>query len=87
MAPHFGFPGKKKKKVEGEFSWFETTVNGGAVILTILVNASNFAPVPYLRNAAATTLSLIQIAQVGGLFLFRVPYITSVLTLASEHEG
>jgi len=63
MAPHFGLPGKKKKKVEGSFTWFETTVNGGAVVLSVLQNAANFAPLPYLRGAAATSLTLIQIAQ------------------------
>jgi hypothetical protein len=64
MAPHLGL-GKKKKKadVKGAFSWFESTVNGGVVILTILQNAANFAPVPYLRGAASTTLALIQIGQ------------------------
>jgi hypothetical protein len=70
MAPQFVLPRgskekKKKKKVEGAFSWFETTVNGGAVVLTILQNAANFAPLPYLRGAASTSLTLIQIAQVS----------------------
>lgn len=51
--------------MEGAFSWFETTVNGGAVVLTILQNAANFAPLPYLRGAASTSLTLIQIAQVS----------------------
>jgi len=68
MAPQFALPRgskekKKKKKIEGAFSWFETTVNGGAVVLTILQNAANFAPLPYLRGAASTSLTLIQIAQ------------------------
>ena len=70
MAPHFGLQGekkKKKKKTEGQgegFSWFETTVNGGAVVLSVLKDAAAFAPLPYLRGAAATSLNIIQIAQV-----------------------
>jgi len=70
MAPHFRFPGekkKKKKKTDSEFTWFETTVNGGAVVLALLRDAASLAPLPYLRGAAATTLSIIQIAQVSGL--------------------
>lgn len=64
MAPHFGLSGeKKKKKVEGSFTWFETTVNGGAVVLALLRDAASLAPLPYLRNAAATTLTIIQIGQ------------------------
>jgi hypothetical protein len=68
MAPHFRLPGsgeKKKKKKKDGFTWFETAVNGGAVILSILRDAANAAPLPYLRGAAATSLTIIQIAQVS----------------------
>ena len=69
MSPHFGLAfrseGKRKeKKVEGGFTWFETAVNGSAVILSALKDAASYAPLPYIRSAAATTLTIIQIGQV-----------------------
>ena len=88
MAPHFlSGEKKKKKRLEGEFTWFETAVNGGALILSILRDASNLAPVPYLRGAALTTLTIIQIGQVSLLIhlscnsysLFRQSRITGLI--------
>jgi hypothetical protein len=69
MSPHFGLPfkseGKRKnKKVEGGFTWFETAVNGSAIVLSVLKDAATYAPLPYIRSAAATTLTIIQIGQV-----------------------
>jgi len=65
MAPRFDK--KKKPKTDG-FTWFETTVNGGAVVLSLLKDAAACAPLPYLRSAAGTTLSIIQIAQVSFIY-------------------
>ena len=68
MAPHLGLQGKKKW-VNGDSSWFETKVNGGALILTVLTNAANHAQAPYyVRGAAGHTLHIIQLAEVRAFF-------------------
>lgn len=49
---------------DGSFTWFETGVNGGVQILSLLKDASALAPVPYLKQAAGLTVNIIGIIQV-----------------------
>jgi len=62
--------GKKPKKKKPGFDWFEASVNGGSLILGVLKEAAEFAPVPFLKQAAGTTLKIVSTVQVG--FLIRV---------------
>ncbi|KAF9522356.1 hypothetical protein CPB83DRAFT_840547 [Crepidotus variabilis] len=53
--------GKSKGKETSD--WFDTTVNGANIILSALRDASALAPVPYLQQAAGSTLTIIQTIQ------------------------
>jgi len=49
---------------DGRFTWFETTVNGGVTILSLIRDAAAVAPIPYLKQAAGLTVNIIGIIQV-----------------------
>ncbi|KAF4611968.1 hypothetical protein D9613_004559 [Agrocybe pediades] len=44
-------------------NWFETSVNGGVLLLGVLQDAAGLAPVPYLKQAAGVTLKIIEAVQ------------------------
>ena len=69
MAPKGPQPdtGKKSKKKKEGFDWFEASINGGSLILGVLKEAAEFAPVPFLKQAAGTTLKIVSTVQVGFL--------------------
>ena len=52
------------QQTDGSFTWFETGVNGGVQILSLLRDASSMAPIPYLKQAASLTVNIIGIIQV-----------------------
>ena len=51
---------RRKKRWSHGFTWFEI-----AVILSVFKDAAGFALLPYFKSAAATSLNIIQITQVG----------------------
>ena len=65
--PRFGITKKPTKKHKGNFNWFETAVNGGAVILAVIRDAAAMAPIPYLRQAAGMTVNIINTIQVWSM--------------------
>lgn len=48
----------------GGIDWLNTAVNGGSLLLTIVSDASKFAPIPFLQQAAGTTVKIAQAVQV-----------------------
>ncbi|CAA7270604.1 unnamed protein product [Cyclocybe aegerita] len=58
-----GFMGKGKKKREKGTDWFEAGVQGGTILLALVKEAAEFAPVPYLKIAAGTTLKIVTTVQ------------------------
>lgn len=57
-------PNSKKKKHPANFNWFESSVNGGVVVLAIIRDAAAMAPLPYLRQAAGMTIHILTMIQV-----------------------
>lgn len=55
---------KKQRKNASQNTWFETSVNGGALILSLLQGAAGKVPVPYLAEAMGYTVSIIKLVQV-----------------------
>ncbi|KAJ3512501.1 hypothetical protein NLJ89_g3485 [Agrocybe chaxingu] len=58
-----GFMGKGKKKKEKGTDWLEAGVQGGAILLALVKEAAEFAPIPYLKIAAGTTLKIVTTVQ------------------------
>ncbi|KAF8167127.1 hypothetical protein B0H34DRAFT_680351 [Crassisporium funariophilum] len=54
---------EKRKSKSARTDWRDATVNGSAVILALIKEAAEFAPVPYLKQAAATTLFILNTIQ------------------------
>jgi len=52
-----------KRDVEGT-KWFEHAVNGGTLILEGINQATQFAPVPFLQQAADAALTIVKVVQV-----------------------
>jgi hypothetical protein len=59
MAPK-GLKAGKKKPID----WVETGIQGTTLALSLVNDAAQYAPVPYLRQAAGTTLKILSLVQV-----------------------
>lgn len=57
--------GKGGDEVDG-LDWVEFTIRGGSVALGLVKEASNYAPVPGLQQAASAVLQIVQTIQVRG---------------------
>lgn len=55
---------KPSKRDIDETKWFEHAVNGGTLILEGIRQAAQFAPVPFLQQAADAALTIVKIVQV-----------------------
>ncbi|KAF4612260.1 hypothetical protein D9613_004581 [Agrocybe pediades] len=54
---------RAQKTVPTKNNWFETSVNGGVLLLGVLQEAAGLTPVPYLKQAAGVTLKIIEAVQ------------------------
>ncbi|KAF9553382.1 hypothetical protein CPC08DRAFT_713798 [Agrocybe pediades] len=54
---------RAQKTVSTKTNWFETSVNGGVLLLGVLQEAAGLTPVPYLKQAAGVTLKIIDAVQ------------------------
>jgi len=61
MAPR-GLKSSKKDKRKSE--WVEGGLQGATLILSLVTAAAEVAPIPYLRQAAGTTLKILTTVQV-----------------------
>jgi len=61
MAPK-GLKSTKKDKKHAE--WIEDGIQGATLVLSLVTAAAELAPVPYLKQAAGTTLKIITTVQV-----------------------
>jgi len=62
MAPKGLGTTSKREKKKG-LDWVEASVNGGVLILSLVKEAAEFAPVPFLKQAAGTTLRIVNTVQ------------------------
>ncbi|KAF9523090.1 hypothetical protein CPB83DRAFT_899074 [Crepidotus variabilis] len=54
---------KRQRRDAAQNNWFETSVNGGTMVLALLKDAADKIPAPYVKEAIGYTLAIIRIVQ------------------------
>ena len=70
----FGKTKKDKDKNLGT-DWIENSVQGGAVLLALVREASQYAPIPGLQQAAGATLQIVRTVQVRWRIVLEVDHL------------